>query len=428
MGYADHPPSWYADSISRPFQGEQLNEDLDTEVCVIGGGYTGISAALHLARQGHGVVLLEARRIGWGASGRNGGQVCTGQRKDQEELEALLGLDHARALWRLSETAKRTVRELIEDYAIDCDYRPGIAHPDHKPQYAEDSRRLVDKLQEDYGYTQIEYLERDEMARITGSDSYFGGTLDRGAGHLHPLNFVLGLAHSASAHGARLVENSAVTEYKPRGKRVEVSCGPHRVQADRLVLACNGYLGKLEPRLAGRIMPINNFIAATEPLDDALARELNPENVAIADSRFVVNYYRLSSDRRLLFGGGENYRAGFPRDIAGFVRKPMTRVYPRLADIPIEYAWGGTLAVTLNRLPHFGMLDGDRILYAQGYSGQGVALATLAGKLIADAISGKPEDFKRFATLPTPPFPGGTLLRWPGMVLGMAWYALRDRL
>jgi gamma-glutamylputrescine oxidase len=422
-----YPDSYYAASISRPFEGESLNDNLDTDICVIGGGYTGVSAALHLAQRGHSVVLLEAHKIGWGASGRNGGHVCTGQRKEQEELEKMLDIDHARQLWVLSEEAKHTVRTLIKDFKIDCDYKTGIAHPDHKPQYAEASKRFVDKLNSEYDYEQIEYLDAEKMARITGSKGYFGGTLDHGAGHLHPLNYVLGMAHAARAHGARIFENCSVNDYTVED-RVSVHSGTFTVRARRMVLACNGYLSKLEPRLAGRIMPINNFIAATEPLDEETARRINPRDIAIADSRFVVNYYRMSADKRLLFGGGENYRASFPADIANFVRKPMLQIHPELEKTRIDFAWGGTLAVTLNRLPHFGTLDNGRILYAQGYSGQGVALATLAGKLISEKIDGEDNRFEAIASLPTPQFPGGTMLRWPAMVLGMAYYALRDRI
>ncbi len=422
----DHPCSYYRDSISRAFEGDEAKGDLSADVCVVGGGYTGISAALHLAQRGHSVVLLEAHKVGWGASGRNGGQVCTGQRKEQDDLEQMLGKQHAKHLWELSEESKHTLRSLISEHQIDCGYKPGIAHPDHKPQYSDDTRHYVEKLNQDYHYGQIEYLDRQEMARITGSDTYFGGSLDHGAGHLHPLNYVLGLAHAARKAGAIIIENSKVIDYKTGGD-VTVRTQDFRVQAGHMVLACNGYLGKLEPRLAGRIMPINNFVAATEPLDEETANRINPSDVAIADSRYVVNYYRLSEDHRLLFGGGENYRAGFPADIAEFVKKPMLQVYPGLINTRIDYAWGGTLAVTLNRLPHFGTLENGRILYAQGYSGQGVALATLAGKLIAENINGDTHRFDALASLPTPVFPGGTLLRWPGMVLGMAYYAFRDR-
>ncbi len=422
----NHPDSYYAASISRPFEGDKAESDLSADVCIVGGGYTGLSAALHLAQRGHSVILLEAHKIGWGASGRNGGQVCTGQRKEQDNLEQMLGRDHARQLWELSEEAKATLRALISDHDIECDYKAGIAHPDHKPHYSDATKHYVETLNRDYNYDQIEYLDRENMAYLTGSDTYFGGSLDHGAGHLHPLNYVLGLAHAAHRAGVKIIENSEVLDYSVE-QDVKIRTRGFNVRAGHMVLACNGYLGKLEPRLAGRIMPINNFVAATEPLDEETANRINPKDVAIADSRYVVNYFRLSADRRLLFGGGENYRSGFPRDIAAFVRKPMLQIYPQLKDVRIDYAWGGTLAVTLNRLPHFGTLEYNRIVYAQGYSGQGVALATLAGKLIAEQIDGEGSRFQAIASLPTPVFPGGTLLRWPGMVLGMAYYALKDR-
>jgi gamma-glutamylputrescine oxidase len=248
-----------------------------------------------------------------------------------------------------------------------------------------------------------------------------------GAAHLHPLNYALGLAAAAQNLGVKIYENSAVSHYKT-GKITEVFTADGLVRANRLVIGCNGYLGNLDAKLVGKIMPINNFIVATEPLNDELAKRVNPQDVAIADSRFVVNYYRLSADKRLLFGGGENYRAAFPKDIAAFVRKPMLKIYPYLKDVKIDYAWGGTLAVTLNRLPHFGTFDNERVLYAQGYSGHGVALASLAGQLIADKISGEEQRFDLMAGLPTGHFPGGKWLRWPGMVAGMAYYAMRDRI
>jgi len=421
------PESYYAASISRAFSGEQPDGDMQADVCVIGGGYTGASTALHLARQGVSVILLEAQTMGWGASGRNGGQVCTGQRQEQEDLENLVGKEHARRLWDLSEEAKHDLRSLIKEFDIDCDYKAGIAHADHKAAYADDTRHYVDKLNREYNYQQIRYLSQAEMAEVTGSETYYGGSFDLGAGHLHPLNYALGLAHAAKQLGAKIYEHAPVSHYDV-GDHVTVHTPNFKVKASHIVLACNGYLGKLEPRMAGKIMPINNFVAATEPLSESLAKRINPRDVAIADSRFVVNYYRMSADRRLLFGGGENYRAGFPKDIAAFVRKPMCQVYPELKQTPIEYAWGGTLAVTLNRLPHFGTLDQGRVIYAHGYSGQGVALATLAGKLISEVVGGEADHFDAIAKLPTPSFPGGTLLRWPGMVLGMAYYALRDRL
>jgi len=423
----DYPNSYYHASCNRSVELTPLDGSRRADVCIIGGGYTGLSSALHLAERGYDVVLLEARKPGWGASGRNGGQLCSGQRKDQVELTKMVGADAARELWILAEAAKDLAKELIDKHQIDCDLKPGIAHADHKPGYAGDSRDYVDFLRREYDYEQIEYLEREAMAEVVGSDTYYGGSLDMGAGHLHPLNYALGLADAALAAGARLYESTVVESYQ-EGKPNRISTNRGIVEADTIVLACNGYLGKLDQRVSGKIMPINNFIVATEPLSKTQLKSINPRDVAIADSRFVVNYYRLSADKRMLFGGGENYRQNFPANIASFVRKPMLQVYPQLTETRIDYAWGGTLAVTLNRMPHFGRLGQNNTYFAHGYSGQGVAMATLAGKLIADAIAGEAESFDLFGTIPTREFPGGDLFRWPGLVLGMSCYALRDRL
>ena len=423
----NYPNSYYHASQNRSVDLTPLDGSRRADVCIIGAGYTGLSAALHLAQRGYDVALLEARKPGWGASGRNGGQLCSGQRKDQDELTTMVGADSARYFWELAEAAKSLARQLIAEHDIDCDLKPGIAHPNHKPAYARDTEAYVDFLRRQYDYQQIEYLERDAMAELVGSDSYFGGSLDMGAGHLHPLNYALGLTDAALAAGASIYQSTVVEGFE-EGSPNRIMTKQGIVEADSIVLACNGYLGKLEPRLSGKIMPINNFVIATEPLSEAQLTEINPRDVAIADSRFVVNYYRLSADKRMLFGGGENYRQNFPDDIAGFVRKPMLQVYPQLENSRIDYAWGGTLAVTLNRMPHFGRLGKNNTYYAQGYSGQGVALATLAGKLIAEAIAGEAERFDLFGKIPTRNFPGGDLLRWPGMVLGMSYYALRDRL
>jgi len=423
---ADYPSSYYHASQNRVLELSPLDGSRRADVCVVGGGYTGLSSALHLAERGYDVVLLEARQPGWGASGRNGGQLCSGQRKDQITLTKMVGADAAQQFWELAEAAKDLAKKIIADHRIDCDLKPGIAHPDHKPGYAKESEAYVDFLRRQYDYDQIEYLEREAMAELVGSDSYYGGSLDMGAGHLHPLNYALGLADAAQAAGARLYRSTIVEGYQ-EGSPNRIMTNHGVVEADSIVLACNGYLGKLEQRLSGKIMPINNFVIATEPLSESLLERINPRDVAIADSRFVVNYYRLSADRRMLFGGGENYHQNFPADIANFVRKPMLEVYPELVESCIDYAWGGTLAVTLNRMPHFGRLGKHNIYHAQGYSGQGVAMATLAGQLIADAIAGEAESFDLFGTIPTRTFPGGDLLRWPGLVLGMSYYALRDR-
>ena len=423
----NHPASYYAATQNPAPELSPLDGSCRADVAIVGGGYTGLSCALHLAKRGYKVVLLEARKVGWGASGRNGGHLGSGQRKDQITLEKMLGRPSAHQLWELAQDAKSLCRSLIAEYGIKCDLKCGAAHPNNKPGYDNETRAYVEHLRNHYQYDQIEFLERDEMHAIVGSDGYYGGSMDHGAGHVHPLNYVLGLAHAAKQNGAILHESTVVEGYQ-EGSTIHLLTDRGTVEADSIVLACNGYLGRLDKRLSGKIMPINNFMVATEPLSEERVNQINPRDIAISDSRFVVNYYRLSADKRLLFGGGENYRQNFPQDIESFVRKPMLEVYPQLAHTAIDYAWGGTLAVTLNRMPHFGRLGKHNTYFAQGYSGHGVALATLAGKLIAEAIAGESENFDLFGQLPTRAFPGGDWLRWPALVLGMSYYALRDRL
>ena len=394
-------------------------------MCVIGAGYTGLSTALHLAERGYSVVLLEGRQVGWGASGRNGGQLGTGQRREESELEARFGQDTARQLFQLALAGRDLVKDLIARHAIDCELTPGQLLCAAKPAHLSGLGQRAAKLAEDYAYPHQRVLSRQEMRELVDSPLYHGGILDSGAAHLHPLNYALGLARACVAAGVRIHEDSLVTSYGGTAPLI-VRTEQGEVRARHLVLGCNGYLGGLEPRIADRIMPINNYLLATAPLG-AIASRLIANPACVHDTLFVVNYFRLSRDGRLIFGGGETYTRDYPSDMKGFVRRHMLRIFPQLAAAPVEYAWGGTLAITMNRLPHFGRLAPD-VYFAQGYSGHGVANATLAGQLMAEAIAGTAERFDVFSRLPPPPFPGGTLLRWPGQVLGMLWFALRDRL
>jgi gamma-glutamylputrescine oxidase len=422
----EYPSSWYAATAEPLERFPALQETTRADVCVVGGGYTGLSAALHLAERGYSVTLLEARRVGFGASGRNGGQVGTGQRAGQDTLEKMLGKDHARALWDLSLESVALVRNLIDTHSIDAELMDGIIHADHRARFVSENHAYAEKLFREYNYDLVRPLDRDETRNLVGSAAYHGGVLDMGGGHLHPLRYALGLARAARDAGVQIHENSKVTGIE-QGTTVRVRTASGDVSADHVLLACNGYLGSLDPYVAARVMPINNFIAATEPLSDALATELIRESHAVADSKFVINYFRLSEDRRMLFGGGESYGYRFPKDIAAKVRKPMTQIFPQLRDVPIDYAWGGTLGITMNRMPHFGRLTGN-ILSASGYSGHGVAMATLGGKLAAEAIAGQAERFDLMADVPTQRFPGGAAMRAPLLVLAMLWFSLRDRL
>lgn len=423
----EYPAASYYTATAQPLDKFPALQGTETcDVCVVGAGYTGLSTALHLAERGYDVILLEAQRLGFGASGRNGGQVGSGQRLEQDDLEKMVGKDHARQLWDMGEESKSTVRELIAKYDINCGYKPGVMHTELKRKHLHHTTAYVEKLQTEYGYDQIEFLDEAAVRAAVGSEAYCGGSMDWGAGHLHPLNFALGLARACAAAGVRIFEETRVTEIK-RGDPAEVLSQNGKVSAKFVALGANGYLGNLEPEVATHVMPINNFIVATEPLSEDMARDLIRDDVAIADSKFVVNYFRLSEDNRMLFGGGESYGYKFPSNLAEKALNPMLEIYPQLAGTRIDYAWGGTLGITMNRMPDFRRLS-PNILSASGFSGHGVAMATLAGKLMAEAVSGTAERFDIMANVPTKRFPGGAGLRTPLLILAMLWFSLRDRL
>ena len=418
--------SYYAHSAGPQAAFASLLGDQRADICIVGAGYTGLSSALHLAERGYSVIVLEAESVGFGASGRNGGHVGIGQRQDQYYLEKQFGDEVARGLWDMGLEAVDTVEQLIQKHGIRCDLKRGILHLAHRSKYCRELEDEVDHLRDHYQFEQMEYVDSGALPNFLDSQAYYGAQWDKASLHLHPLKYAQGLGKAAAEAGVTICEQSKVLSYT-EGDSIVVRTANGSVTASELVLACNGYIEKLEPRINGYIMPINNFILATEPLSNDLAQSVSARDTAMQDTRFVINYWKLSADNRLIFGGGENYRRGFPRDIKAFVRRYMLQVYPQLEGTAIDYGWGGTLAITLNRMPHFGRI-GDNIWHLQGYSGHGVPTATLAGKLIAEAISGKLERFDLLSSLPTRKFPGGTLLRWPGMVAGMLYFALRDRI
>ncbi|MGB0439376.1 MAG: NAD(P)/FAD-dependent oxidoreductase [Paracoccaceae bacterium] len=420
-----YPDSWYAATAKAPQSARPaLPGDRRVDVCVVGAGYTGLSAALHLAQNGARVAVVDAHRAGFGASGRNGGQLGSGQRQDQHTLEALTGQDQAHRLWELGQDAKALVKSLIATHGIDCDLAPGVAWTGSTPSDVRDLHKMADHLSTHYAYD-MDRLDKAACQALCPSPDYCGGLIDWDAAHLHPLKLALGMAHAAEQAGATIYETTRVTQLRP-GAPAQVITDHGTLTADHVVLAANGYLGDLAPKVAARVMPINNFIVATEPLGPRTAEVLT-RNVAVADSRFVVNYFRLSPDGRLLFGGGESYGYRFPKDIRAVVRKPMMQIFPHLADVRLEYAWGGTLAITMGRMPYLAR-PAQGILSASGFSGHGVGTATHAGHLMAQAIAGQENGFNTLASLPTQPFPGGTRLRSPLLALAMTWFALRDRL
>ena len=423
---SNHPDSYYAATAIELQEHSALGGDTKADVCVIGGGFTGLSAALNLAERGMKVVLLEAERIGFGASGRCGGLIGSGQRQEVLDAEKMFGHARSKLLWDFAELAKQEIRDRVEKHDIECDLQKGQLVGIHKERYLGWAAELADALAERYDYPDTHALDREATRAMVATDDFLEGFFDPNAATIHPLNYTLGLAKAATEAGVTIHEGSRVSRYT-RTDPAKISTENGSVTADFVVLACNGYLGKLEPRVASKIMPINNFMIATEPLGEERCSQLISGRYGIHDTRFVVNYFRLSKDHRLLFGGGENYRSGFPKDIAAFVRPAMFKLFPQLDDVAIDYSWGGTLSVTVNRMPHVGRLE-PNLFFAQGYSGHGISTASFAGKVIAEAVAGDAERFDVFAKLPMRSFPGGTLLRYPGMVLGMLYYAMKDRL
>ena len=422
-----YPDSWYVASCRILAEQPPATGDLAYDVCVVGGGYAGLSCALHLAKSGKSVAVLEAERVGWGASGRNGGHVGTGQRADQHSLEKWYGNATAKELWRLGLEAVDLVSNLVEENGIDCELGRTNIHFAAKKSHADELRDEVAHLRAAYNYDQISGVESPSLEELTSGVGFHYGVVDHGARHLHPFKYCLGLAKAVMTAGASLFEKSRVKDIDIKRDHAVVSTDNAIIKAQKVVLACNGYLGKLFPPIASNIMPINNFIVATEPLDEATANRINPLNASLSDSLFVINYWKLSEDRRLIFGGGETYSDKFPESIIDFVRPKLLAIYPELCNVRLDYGWGGTLAITRNRMPDLGVHKGV-VYYTQGFSGHGVPTATMAGKLIATAIDAGCDDFDLMSGLKTLKFPGGPLLRRPSLVAGMLFYSLRDRL
>jgi len=397
---------------------------MDADVCVIGGGIAGCSTALNLAERGYRVALLEGQHIGWGASGRSGGQALIGYASGQARLAAQVGREDAKKLWDISVAALDVLRERIERHAIDCDLHWGALHVAIKPRQRDALIEEHRETEERYGYRKLRFLERADVEALLQTRRYCAGLLDTGSGHLHPLNYTLGLARAAEQAGVHIFEHSQVTKVTP-GSTAVVSTANGKVRAKFIALCCNAYIGELSSTLRARIMPVGTYIVATERLGEARIRALIRDNLAVSDSNFVLDYFRRSDDHRLLFGGRVSYSGMDAFDTARATRQRMIKVFPQLADAKIEYAWAGFVDITMNRTPDFGRLA-PNLYYLQGFSGHGIALTGIAGKLVADAIAGHAERFDLFAKLEHRNFPGGRLLRTPSLVLAMLWYRMRD--
>lgn len=417
--------SYYLTSAGEWSPRPVLKGDTISDICIIGGGFSGLSAALACAEAGIDVVLIEAEQVGFGASGRNGGQMIPGFNMLGEDLVSLVGEKIARQLYLMAMTARDRVLARIEKHQIDCDLRPGHLHLAAKKRDVAHLAAEVEFNMKMLGRAEGEMVPASDIRKYVNVNGYHGGIFIPRGGHLHPLKYARGLARAGQSAGVRLFENSRVLSVSD-GKKAVVRTSTGSVTASTIFLATDAEMGDLAPDPGRFTMPVLNYIVATAPLEAERASALIPSNAAVSDSRFVLNYFRLSADNRMIFAGGEKYSPNPPRNIAKFVRPYMLKLFPSLSDAHIDYAWGGAVGITFNRLPHIGR--SGNILFAHGYSGQGVLLTTLVGELVAELVKGDTSNFDLFGNIPHHAFPGGKLLRSPIYVAGMLYSAMMDRL
>ena len=422
-------PSYYLASSPAGLELERpgLEGEIETDIAVVGGGLAGCSAALHLAKSGFKVALLEANAVGYGASGRSGGQTIFGLAAGQKSLVSQVGREDAKRLFEMSVEALDLNQSLIREYGIECDYRPNHVQVATKPRHVAELSEWFEELREEYRYESVSLLDRNGLQAHVKSERYLGGLLDTRSGHLHPLKFTRGVARAAESAGAVIFERTRALRYQEEGVGAIVHTPEGRVRCRHLVLCANAYVGPLAPALSRRILGVGTYIIATRPLEPGLARSLLPSDAAIADLNWILDYLRLSADQRILFGGRVSYSALQPRHLAESMRRRMVGVFPETSGVEVQYAWGGYLDITMSRAPDFGRLS-PNVFYLQGFSGHGMSLTVLAGKLVAEAVAGTAERFDVFARLPHRDFPGGALLRRPSLVLAMLYYRLKDLL
>ena len=418
--------SFYQYSVKDLNLNSVLEDEIKVDVCIIGGGFTGISTALNLRKKGYNVALIEARKIGSGASGRNGGQVSIGMRRSQKFIEKKFGFIYAKELWNLGIEALEEVKKNISNFKIDCAIKNGVMHAGY---YSNDYKIFLDEIehmQKFYNFDNYEFFNSKKIRNEINSKKYFSGMLNKSAYHLNPLKLLYGMTNELLRLNVKIYENSPAIKIEKNNKRIKVFTKKGNVTSDYLVVGCNGYLDDLLGKVRNKYMPINNYIIATEPLSANLAKKFIKNNYAICDTRFIIDYYRFSEDWRMLFGGGETLSSKFLKNPSSIVSKRMYKIFPELKKYKIDFYWGGTLAITVNRLPHFGDLMNGRIIFAQGYSGHGVALSNFAGKLISEKISGYSERFDFFKKINHMTIPGGDILRRPIYSSAIAYYKFKD--
>lgn len=425
-----YPPSYYFSSLRYQQEYPVLAESINADICIIGGGFTGIASAIELAERGYKVVVLEAHKIGWGASGRNGGQIIRGIGHDLEGFRKAIGQQGIDAITKMGSEANEVVIERVKKYNIDCNLTMGYcdlaSRPKHIKALEQDCKTIN---QSDYPH-KVTMLDKNELQKqVVGSDNFIGGMIDMGSGHLHPLNLCTGEAKVATDLGVQIFNNSAVIKITP-GETVKIKTAHGQVNAKQVILAGNAYIDDLAPRklpnISNKILPAGSYIIATEPLKEEVHQALLPGNHAVCDLKIDLDYFRLSADKRLLFGGMCNYSGRDPKDIKAALYPKMLKVFPQLVGINIDYQWGGMIGIGANRLPQIGRLDSN-IFYAQAYSGHGVNVTHMAARLLGEAIHGESDRIKYFEQVKHFAFPGGKHLRAPLLALGMMYHKMLDK-
>jgi gamma-glutamylputrescine oxidase len=425
-GDGAYPPSYYAASRNDVRSPQPLTGTAETDICIVGAGYTGLSAALHLAERGYRAAVVEGGGIGWGASGRNGGQIVNGLNADLPKIQKWFGADVANSVGGMLQEGARTIFQLVEQYGIDCDLKHGNVYTAFTAKQVHELEEMQ-ALWRRHGMDDHEMLDRDAVRRHVGTEVYAGGMIDHSGGQMHPLNLALGEARAFESLGGTVYEQSPVVDVSKRGDRFFVRTDAGELSARTVLLCGNAYLGTVVPALTARVMPVSTQMIATAPLDEARAARLLPTDMCIEDVRYILDYYRLSADKRLLFGGGIVYGGGDPADITASLRPNMLRVFPELADVAIDYAWSGNFALSFSRVPQLGRLE-DGLYFAHGYSGHGITGSHLFGRILAEAVDGDLSRFDVFSGLPWIPFPGGRMFRAQYSTLGAWWYSMRDRI
>ncbi len=422
-GDGHYPGSYYAASATAPAR-PALQGSVDTDICVVGAGYSGLSTALHLVENGYKVAVIEGAKVGWGASGRNGGQIVNGLNASLGTIERRYGKEIAGYIGPMVQEGARIIAANISKYDIACDHMPGNLFAAFNTRHMK-VLEAKQKLWRTYGMDDHELLDKNAMRKHVGTDIYLGGMIDHSGAHLHPLNLALGEAAAIEKNGGTIYEHTMMVSLHRQTGGTVVKTDSGEVHCNKVVLCGNAYLGKVVPKLTARVMPVSTQIIATQPLGDDLASELLPTDLCVEDVRYILDYFRLSADKRLLFGGGTVYGGTDPKDIVAKLRPNMEKVYPQITGIKIDYAWSGNFALSFSRLPQLGKLE-DNVYFAHGYSGHGVTGSHLFGRILSEAIDGNTSRFDVFAKLPWTPFPGGRMFRVPYSAMGSWWYGLRD--